>query len=145
MAKSAEEILKRYQEAMASTQTKERYKRGIERVTESPMAKAATPEAMALYLERVKESVDSGRREQSLMNAPLSRYKDNAMTTGAERLQTGAKKSEAKHRAVLAKWAPVYAEASAAANALPKGDLDAGMARCRAAAATMKRAAGKAV
>ena len=140
---TAQEISKRYQDSMSSASTKERYKQGVAKVTESPAAKAATPAAMALYLQRVQESVENGTRERALLNSPLAKYKNNAGGKGADRLQTGAKQAETEHLAILAKWAPVYEQAKEAAAALPKGDLDAGMARCRAAAEVMKKAAGK--
>lgn len=143
MALSAGEILKRYQDAMASSQTKTRYTDGINRYQGNPMEKAASDDAMQLYLNRVQESVSSGRRREKLMATPVGRWKQNSVTKGAERLQTGAKAANDKHLQVLSYWAGVYDQAKSAAAALPKGDLDAGMARCRAAAEVMKRAAGK--
>jgi len=145
MALSAQEILKRYQDAMASAQTKARYIEGVNRYQGNPMERAASNEAEALFLTRVQDSVQSGRRRAALLAVPVQRWKGNSTGKGSERLQSGAKAASEKHGAVLQKWAGVYQDASNAAQSLPKGGLDAGMARCRAAAEVMMRAAGKAV
>lgn len=143
MALSAQQILKRYQDAMASGQTKQRYIDGVQGTTVNPMELAASPAAEQLYVDRVNAAVTSGRRRDALLSVPVSRWKNNSVTKGSARLQSGAQGANDKMMQTLSYWAPIYDQASQAANALPKGDLDAGMARCRAAAEVMKKAAGK--
>lgn len=143
MALSAQQILKRYQDAMASGQTKQRYIDGVNATTVNPMELAASAASQQLFLDRVTDSVTSGRRANALLSVPVSRWKQNAAGKGSARLQSGAQGASDKMMQTLQYWAPIYQQASDAANALPKGDLDAGMARCRAAAAVMKQAAGK--
>lgn len=68
---------------------------GVQRVTESPMAKAATPEAEQKYLMGVQESVSSGRRRAGLMRRDLSFWKDKMLNVGIPRMSQGATAAKA--------------------------------------------------
>lgn len=124
-------------------QASAKYTAGINKVTESPMAKAATAEATARYLDGVQRSVSSGKRERSLMNSPLSTWKQNATSIGAARLMDGARKGQPKYNAAAQKWAPVLANASQAAAAVtgPKSMATA-MAKVQANLSVIMAAAG---
>lgn len=95
-----------------------KYTAGINKVTESPMAKAATPEAMQRYVDGVQRSVSSGKRAAALNASPLSTWKTNATTFGASNLAQGAQKGHPKYMAQAQKWAPILAQASQAAAAV---------------------------
>lgn len=95
-----------------------KYVAGINKVTESPMAKAATPEATQKYLDGVQRSVTSGKRVAALNASPLSTWKQNATTFGASNLSQGAQKGGPKYMAQAQKWAPILAQASQAAAAI---------------------------
>lgn len=95
-----------------------KYTAGINKVTESPMAKAATPEAMQRYQDGVMRSIANGKRVASLNASPLSTWKQNATTFGASNLSQGAAKGAPKYAAQAQKWAPILASASQAAAAV---------------------------
>lgn len=139
---TAEQMVQRYQTAMAAGTTVAKYKEGIASVTESPMAKAATPEATDLYLRRVQESVSSGKRQAKLMAVPLQRYKDNA-TAKADRLASGAKAAIDKSRAHFQKWTPIYANVKDTVKAMPKGGMAEAQARSAKAIEMLMQAAGR--
>ena len=141
MAVSAEQAVKRYQDAMSSGLTKQKYLDGVTAVTESPMAKAA--EADDLYLRKVEESVRTGRRRAALMNVTLDKWKANARTKGAERLTGGAVAALDKVRAHFQKWSPIYESMHAAVQGMPKGTTEDALARVRRVIEMAKQAAGK--
>ncbi|HLL33799.1 MAG TPA: hypothetical protein VK545_07890, partial [Streptomyces sp.] len=97
-----EDMVQSYLQGMRSAGAKERYQRGIESYQGNPMARAA--EADAKYLERVQESVSSGRRRNKLLAVPVQRWKDNAKGAGADRLASGAAKAAEKVRAHFTKF-----------------------------------------
>lgn len=132
-----------YQRGMAGAGTA--YTEGINSVTESPMQKAATPEAMQAYQDGVMRSIQSGKRVAALQAAPLATWKQNATTVGAQRLASGAQKAQSKVQAHFQKWAPIYSQASQAAAAVqgPKSQATA-MAKVAAALQVMMQAAGTA-
>lgn len=139
---SAQQMADRYLQSMKAGSTQDRYKQGIDSVTESPMAKAATQEATDLYLRRIQESVSSGRRQQKLMAVPLQRYKDNAKAK-ADRLASGAQAASAKVVAHFQRYQPIYEQASNAAKNLPKGGINEAQARWRASTEVLMAAAGR--
>ncbi len=142
MAKSAEQIAKRWQDAMASPQTAQRYRDGIDATTVNPMELAAQQDQF--YLQQVQASVTSGKRAQRLRETPLSAWKDGAKNKGAGRLSSGAQQSAPKYRAALQKWAPIYAQVSSEVAQMPKGGLANAQARANRAIEIMMAAAGRA-
>jgi hypothetical protein len=141
-AKTADEIHQAWINAMKSGQTAARYRAGIERFQGNPMQLAAA--ADNLYLSQVTDAVVSGRRAAALNAVPVTRWKNNAVTTGTQRLASGADKGAEKQRAAAVKWAPIYAQASAAAGAIPKdGTTATALQKVAAAIDVLRRAAGK--
>lgn len=65
---------------------------GVEDVTESPMDKAA--DAAEKYVQRVQEAVNSGKFQQRLRNTPLSKWKDNTLNKGLQRIGSGAQAAQ---------------------------------------------------
>lgn len=138
---SAEGAVKRYMEGTQSGAARQRYLEGIEAVTESPMEKAAA--ADQLYLRRVQESVESGRRRQRLLETPMSAWKDGAKRKGADRIASGAAAAVEKVRRHFQKWTPIYQEISREIASMPKGSVEDSIARAAHAIRRLKQAAGK--
>lgn len=122
----------------------DKYRKGIARVTENPMQKAATPEAMDRYISGVQRSVSNGKRAAKLNAVPMSRWQNNATTVGATRLADGAQKAMDKVTANAQKWAPIWQQISDSVAAMPKGGLANAQARANAAIAMAMNAAGTA-
>ncbi len=144
MSKTAEQAAQAYQQAMASGVTSQRYKEGVQAVNESPMAKAATPEATQRYLNGVNNSVSSGRRAQALLAVPLQRWKENATNKGSQRLASGAQAASDKVRQHFQKWMPIYNQVSETVKSMPKGGLANAQARSAQAIQMLMQAAGTA-
>lgn len=138
---TADQAAANYQRGMSGATQK--YKEGIARTTVNPMQEAAKPEAMARYLDGVQQSVNSGRRAAALQNAPINRWRDNAMGEGANRLASGAAKAKDKIAAFTQKYAPVWQSISDMVAAMPKGGRANAKARAGAAIDAMMDAAGK--
>jgi len=134
---------KNWQLAMANPQTASKYKDGITGFQGNPMALAAAPDAEQRFLSGVQLSVTSGKRSQILNAVPVERWRNNAINIGANLLGTGAQRAASKVDAFFQRWAPIYAQASAAAHALPKGGLANALARVQAAITVEMQAAGR--
>ena len=80
----------------------EKYKQGIARVNDNPMAKAAAKKdkAVAGYTRA------ADRMAAKLLATPLERWKTNAANVGAERLVSGAKKAKSKLQAYITEYGP---------------------------------------
>lgn len=139
---SAEAAVQRYMNGMSSGTAVAKYKEGVQSVTVSPMELAAAPAAMDLYLRRVQESVSSGKRRQKLLEAPLERYKNNALAK-ADRLASGAKAAADKVRAHFQKWMPIYQNVHDAVKNMPKGGVEEAKARSGKAIEMLMAAAGR--
>jgi hypothetical protein len=129
--------------AMRDGNTANKYKAGIQAFQGNPMALAAADDAEQRYLTNVQNSVNSGKRRNALNAVPVERWRSNAMTIGANLLSTGAQRAMDKVTAHFNRWAPIYAQASAAAQALPKGGLANAMNRVQAAISVLMAAAGR--
>lgn len=116
----------------------EAYKRGVERVTESPTALAATPDAMQRYVAGCNESVTSGRRAAALNRVSLSDWKTASVVKGAPRIGPGANASKDKYNKFMAEWLPHMEEGKRKLSSMPKGGVENGIAR---AAAMIRHAA----
>lgn len=142
--KSADQLTSAWVAGMGAPNTAAKYKAGIAGVQDSPMARAASQEAMTKYINNVQASVTSGRRAAALNNASFSDWKNNAMNQGAMALSQGAQKAKNRFSAAMQKMAPAYAQASQAAAAIPHdGSMGSALARVQAAIQVMKQAAGK--
>lgn len=142
MSVNAAQAAKRYQDSMAAPSTKQKYVEGINGTTVNPMALAA--DAEALYLQRVTEASNSGRRRQKLLAANPATWKANASGKGANRLAEGAKTAADKVQAHFQKWGPIYDSVSSTVNAMPKGGLAEAQARSSKAIEMLMQAAGRA-
>lgn len=128
----ANQMLNNWKRGMQGAGTK--YIQGINNCQVNPMALAAQPDAMQRFLSGVQNSVTSGKRAQSLMSADVNTWKKNATTLGASALAgSGMNKGADKYGQAAQKLAGVLTQASAAANALPKGGIGNAMARVNAA------------
>lgn len=119
----------------------QKWLQGVNGVTESPMAKAATPQAMADYVSGVQRSVDSGKRQASLMKGSADSWKQACATAGTGAMARGAAKGKAKYIAWLNNGgAAAMANAKAAAAAItgPKGDMGTALAKVQAAMTAMQ-------
>lgn len=80
------------------------YKRGVDRVTESPMAKAA--KSVDKLMANFMEAVTSGRWAASLENVSLEEWKRAASEKGAARLAQGVQGAVGKQTAYYEKAFP---------------------------------------
>jgi hypothetical protein len=138
-----DQIVKNWTGAMQSSATQQKYKDGVSRYNGNPMAQAASPEATQRYLNRVQESVASGKRQNRLNATPADRWKQNSVNIGAAAMSTGAQKGKAKVMEAAQKWAPIYAQASAEVAAMPKGGRAEAKARAARAIDILMDAAGR--
>lgn len=69
-------------------------RRGVERVTESPMKKAAAKKDK--YLAGVQKAVQDGKYERGLNSVPLDEWKDKMINKGINRIAAGVDESRAK-------------------------------------------------
>lgn len=131
--KTAQQATANWVSAMGNAQTRTNYVNGINSTTVNPMAMAATPEALDAYVNGCQNSVTSGKRANSLNQANVADWKNNATKFGANNLATGAQKSQSKYSRKIAPFAAVWPQMRAAARALPKGGAAAAKARYGAA------------
>lgn len=143
MAKSAADIYNRWLQMMQSPTTAQNYTAGVNAVQVNP-AQAAM-DAQDQYLAGVQQAVNDGRYKAGLQNVTLQGWKAAATGKGAQRLAQGAQAASGKAQAAYQKWAPIYANAAAAAAALPKGGKANAMARVSAVYDIMKQGAGKTI
>jgi hypothetical protein len=142
--KSAQQIVSNWQQAMSSDRTVQNYTAGINRLTESPTAAAASGPAMQRYLDNVQRSVTSGRRAAALQSVTLEQYKAQATGIGAQRLKSGAQKGQAKMARAMQKWQPIYQQMRDTAASMPKGGVNEAVERVRAVIQIAMQNAGRA-
>ena len=94
---------------------------GIDKVTESPTAKAA--QSLDRAAQAYQEAVSSGRMAQKLNNVSLQDWKETTKSKVAARLSSGVDAAGSKQVAMAQKLLPIVDAAAAEANALPKGSL----------------------
>lgn len=142
--KTAAQMAGNWTKAMQAPSSRQKYIDGINNTTVNPMQLAATDAATQLYLTNVQASVSSGKRQAKLNAANPQTWKNNAVNIGANALSTGASKAQSKVQAHFDKWAPIYAQMSQAAKAIPKdGTVGSAMARVQAAIQVAMQAAGR--
>lgn len=117
MPLSVDQVVRKWVERTSSSAARAAYEAGINAVTENPMAKAA--EADDKYLRKVEESVRSGKRRASLLNVPMERWKQNAITKGSPRLASGAQAAESKARDFMSTFLPYVYEGAARVRSMP--------------------------
>lgn len=98
------------------------YQAGIDRVTESPMAKAA--QNAAGYLQGVQDAVNSGKWQAGLNRSSLQDWKNAAKTNGSQRLGSGATLAKPKVQAFLQQFLPVLANNVAQVQSMPNATFE---------------------
>ena len=118
---------------------------GVSRVTTAPGVSAAA--AQALMLQRITEAINSGKWAKGVSSVSLQDWQAAMKNKGIGRIPAGV--SAAQASTVVAQHITTLLnnvdQASAAANALPKGGLEQSIARASAFMRTMSQlsAAGK--
>lgn len=138
MAKSAEEIVKRWQAGRSKAAAN--YAAGIDAVEGNPLEKAAA--AGDKYLMNVQAAEARGTRAQKLRAFGVENWKQAAKAK-ADRVASGMAAAEAKYRQKMQTWAGIYAQQKAAAAAMPNNSIEDGLARVRRVIEIAKQAAGK--
>lgn len=106
------------------TQSPNKYKQKIERLTENPLEAAASPEASARYIAGIQHSEATGKRIAGLRRVPFSEWKRLAATKGASRLVSGATEAKGKYLAFMTQFLPHLEAGVAKLKAMPRGDLN---------------------
>lgn len=142
---NVETSLANFRESMLSGRTKARYQAGIDKVTDSPMEKAASPEAEQKFLSKIEESVRSGRRSAALRGSSFARWKEQAKIRGGDRIASGATTAAAldKLRNHLNRVKPAYDAIEAEMKKPHDGSEESALARVAFVMREMKRAVGK--
>lgn len=110
----------------------EEYRKGIQRVQENPMAKAA--QNVDAYRQGIMDAINDGRYVAGLQRVTLQQWKDAASKTGAERLASGATAGKPKMMAFLQSFLPFLANAQAQVKAMPNATFEQRKARMNAMA-----------
>lgn len=104
------------------------YTNGINNVQQAPGQAAAA--ASDLWLRRTQASADKYKRR--VASVDIGTWKQAATQKGAPRLADGARQAQPKMAAFNAKFYPHLAAGVQAVRAMPKGGVDAGIARATA-------------
>jgi len=78
------------------------YAKGIQNTTVNPMQLAAA--AGESWIKGVQTSFTSGKWQAGLNSASVQTWKTNASTTGAQRLASGAQRSQQKYQAAVSTY-----------------------------------------
>jgi hypothetical protein len=95
---------------------------GVERVTESPMDKAA--DKADKYLEGVQNAVSSGKFADRLRATPLSTWKDNTLNKGIGRIAAGVDAAEGKVETFFGELLPFQERLANQVDSMPDVTLD---------------------
>lgn len=95
----------------------ESYRRGVNRVTESPTAKAA--QNLNKARNNYNEAIDSGRMAARLNAVDISTWKNAASGKGASNYSTGISAGKNKMLAAMNKWTPIRNSIAASVRAMP--------------------------
>lgn len=142
MPVNVEQALQRYLTNGQSAAARQKYIDKINGFQGNPMQLAADQDQV--YLQRVQESVSSGKRRAALLAVSPQVWKSMATSKGASRLGPGMQAAADKMRAALTKWAPIYDQVSNEVAQMPKGGLSEAQARSARAIEILMRAAGRA-
>jgi hypothetical protein len=95
---------------------------GINQLTESPMAKAAAPDAMSAYAAGCAASITNGRRARGLAKMDLGGYK-NRCNLKQSNLGVGARAAAPQMAGVFTNLIPIWQSMKSAAHAVggPRG------------------------
>ena len=135
MAKSwnAADIAKKWSGAMNNGTTQANYVQVVMNLTDSPTARAATPEALANYQAGVNASVASGKRAAALQAVSLADYQ-KAVKSKAGNLGIGATNSQPKMQAAMSNLIPVWGQIQSTLAGMPRQKGNAANAKARVGA-----------
>lgn len=140
MARSVEEVLNNWVSATtAAANTK--YKQGVAAVKVSPTELAAS--RVDAYGAGVQRAIADGSYVNGLRKVSLTDWQNAAINKGAASIALGVSQAKEKVRRNLAKLLPLTESIKDQVRNMPKGDLEAGLARVRFVAMAMKEAYGK--
>ena len=105
-------------------------KAGIDRVTESPMQKAAANEDK--WFAGLQKARVSGKYKRGLLNVSLEEWKTKARDIGADRIPAGAAGAEAKQTAFYAKLFPYEDKLQSKIKQMPDTTISDSIARATA-------------
>lgn len=142
MPVNVEQALQRYLTNGAGAAARQKYIDNINAFQGNPMQLAADKDD--LFLQRVTESVTTGRRRAALLAVNPATWKQMAINKGAPRLGPGMQAASEKMRAALTKWAPIYDRVSQEVRQMPKGTMADAQARSARAIQILMEAAGRA-
>lgn len=117
MIPNSQEAQRRWEEGLRKS--KDSIRAGIQSVTVSPMEQAAAKADQ--YMEGVRRAVDTGKYQAGLRAVPLETWKQAALTTGLDRLDSGIRKGAPKMGAFLAEFLPYVASVQQQIKAMPNG------------------------
>lgn len=100
----------------------ERIKRGINRVTEAPGAKAAAQKELLKM--KLIEAIDSGKWSERVAGVTLDEWKDKILSKGVNRIAAGVDAAKSKQVAMAGNLLAAVDSAVAEANRTPRGTLE---------------------
>lgn len=105
----------------------EDYRNGVQRVTESPTAKAAASKDK--WLAGIQKAAEKGKFEGGLRRVSLDQWKSKTLAKGAGRIAAGVTESKGKTEAFFKDFLPHLATGMAKVNSLPSATLEDSIAR----------------
>lgn len=102
-------------------------RRGIERTTEAPGAKAA--KQAQVMKAKVVESIDSGKYARNVSAVTLEDWKDKAINKGIGRIAAGIDAAKVKNTATAEKLLQNVDAAKSVVDQTPRGDLETNLGR----------------
>lgn len=114
---------------------------GVDRVKQAPGERAAA--AQDLMLQRLTESITSGVWARNVARVSLNEWQTAMKKKGIPRIAQGVSSAQANKQASIEALLSAVDTAAAAAHALPKGDIEASIARAAAFMRSMKENAPK--
>lgn len=112
---TAQEIAAKWQSNASSASGN--YAKGIGRVQQNPMAKAA--QNLGKAKQNYIESIDSGRMAAKLNGVTMESWKQAAATKGQSNYSTGIAAGASKMLQAQIKWTPIRDSIAAGVNAMP--------------------------
>lgn len=142
--RSASDAAQNWANAMAHPNAAAKYTQGVQKVTTSPTAKAASAEALAKYQANTTRAVASGHMASRLNAVSLQQWQQAAAQQGAQNLAKGAAKGKAKAAAAFQRLAPVWQAMADTVDNMPSGGLANAIARVTAALQVQAQMTGRA-
>lgn len=122
---SAQQVAINWRNGMSNSS--EKLKAGINAVTESPTAKAANN--IDRMVAGVQRAAQSGKTAAALKRVTLEDWKQAMLSKGVSRVAAGAQQAQPKVQAFMEEFLPHIAAGQAKIASMPRGDLEANLAR----------------